>query len=244
MLTGSFFRTMLGTKSGHEVRVSRAFAACFAQSKAFRQAIVVLLHGTCGAHLFNADGDWTCDVEIALPSGDRPDLQLTCTSDPRCPVFQLESKVSAVLTQDQMNRYRRYQGDKYLIAITKSPPQTGIRWLREHGCIALRWQDVHRALRKLQRLRGSDKFLVNAFCDYLEDFGMAHREDITENDLLQLQRLFRSISATGSSAISPKNAFDTASSTLSLLMTCTEKLLMVTPCYRNGLDGDRRISGG
>lgn len=206
---------MLGTHSGHEIRVSRAFAACFAASPPFRNSVLQLLFTTCRLGRCGSGADWTCDAEITVSPTERIDLQVQSPNGG--PVFQLESKVSARLTEGQMRRYRRLAGDKYLIAITKSPPETGVRWLRQSGCYALRWQDVHRALKAGRGLRGSDRFLAEAFCEYLEEFGMAHREDVSLDQLQNLGRVFRTISGKGDFGIAVRDAFEVAASCMALL---------------------------
>ena len=117
-------------------------------------------------------------------------------------VFGLESKVQAPLKAEQMRRYRCNNRGEYLVAITKRSPEVGRAWIASAGAFSIRWQEVHRTLAQAPAL-GKDRYLCDSFCAYLEELGMAHRDDVTLADLNQLHRLFRHIGAARKSKIDP-----------------------------------------
>lgn len=212
----AFFPYLLGTRHGREVKVSAAFAACFHHSQLFRERVTALLSNVCSVRRLGG-GQWSCQTEVHQPRVGRIDVQLTAVpSNGRVPVgFWLESKVEAPLTQEQLRRYRRVAEGRFLIALTKHPPDTGSRWLQEEGIFSLRWQDIHRAL-KGSRARGADRFIIDSFTDYLEALDMAHREDITLEDLRKLARLLAQIDSPKSSEMRVGNAFDIGTACLGL----------------------------
>ena len=80
---------------------------------------------------------WTCDSEVTLPNGGRLDLAIRAVDEDKRPggaAFQIENKVEAPLTVRQMTKYCRSPAGRYLVALTKHPPETGLKWLREHDC--------------------------------------------------------------------------------------------------------------
>lgn len=205
---GPFFPRLLGTRHDREVKVSAAFAACFEHSSAFREAVLDLLSGLCKVR-GEVAAHWSCETEVRLPGVGRLDLQLTGhRPDGLEPLsFWLENKVEARLTEEQLRRYRRVAAGRYLVAVTKHPPETGSRWLQTKGILSLRWQDVHRALRGVHA-KGQDRFLTQGFVDYLEALGMAHREDITVEDLRRLDRLLGQIDSPKQAEMRIGKAFD------------------------------------
>ena len=213
----SFFRTVLGATAKREVKVSSAFAACFAASSAFRKTMLNVLWHVCAIGGRRPQPDsWRCRTEVAVSDG-RFDLELTST-DSIAPVFRLENKVEDPLTAGQLSKYRSRHGRVRLVAVTKHAPDVGQQWLHEHSCYSMRWQEVHRALATAIDVRGSDAFLCRAFRDYLEELGMAHREDIGRNDFQELQRFFRTVTADRRYAgMDARDALDVGGSCLDLL---------------------------
>ena len=224
MTSRSFFPRLLGTSHDREVKVSACFAACFMHSSAFRVCVLGVLGRLCGVR--NTTAEWSCDTEVRLPNVGRLDVQLTgARGARRDPVsFWIENKVEAPLTEGQLRRYRRVASGRYLVAITKHPPETGSRWLRKQGIFSLRWQDIHRALSAI-KAKGSDRFLIDGFIEYLEALGMAHREDITIDDLKRLDRLLVQIDSPKNSQMKIGRAFDIGSACLGIADDVLQTLL-------------------
>jgi hypothetical protein len=184
----SFFGEMLGDSSAREVKLTRAFSACFAESQRFAAVVLDILakRTDCSEPLHPSN--YTCRPEVATERG-RFDLLLE-SSRLRDPKFCLENKLGAPLTASQLTRYRGVDRRMKIVAVTKRPPEVGHCWLRDNGCFALRWQDVHEALGAARGLRGRDRFICGAFRDYLEDLEMAHATKLTGRGLQDLGRLF------------------------------------------------------
>lgn len=229
MIEPSFFRIVLGATARREVKVSSAFAACFASSRTFRRTILGLLWDCCriGGRRPHPD-NWRCRKEVVLSKG-RLDLELS-SADSRAPVFRLENKVEAPLKAAQLARYRsRHEGTR-VVAVTKYAPDVGQRWLDEPKFYSLRWQQVHRALASDVGLRGTDAFLCREFCDYLEELGMAHREDIGQADFKDLHRFFRTVTAERQySGMDARNALDVCGSCLELLQDVARESIVRQP---------------
>jgi hypothetical protein len=218
----SFFGT-LGALSGtaqQENQFSRTFHACFEKSQFFRSQVLDELRAVCGIRMALPKAEqWNCAVEVPTPSpgGGRIDIRLTSTSRTRrpLPVFYLESKLGSPLTREQLERYRK-RGVKYLIAITKSPPDVGRKEIADLGVFTLRWQDLHRRLVGKRGPTGSDRFIAQSLAAYMEELGMAYREDLTLKDLELCRRVLNTI-ATPDKEIVPRNGFEIADACLSLL---------------------------
>jgi hypothetical protein len=208
---GSAFRQLLGSKHHHENSLSAAFALCFRDSPTFRRTVLAVLSETCRSKR-RRDADWHCRTEVAQTDG-RTDIELHTDG---ALVYRLENKVQAPLTAAQMRKYRCGNQGEYLVAITKRPPEVGAAWFHNNGAFAVRWQDFHRALRSV-RGKGVDDYLRSAFCDYLEELGMAHREDITTGDLNRLHRLLRHITRTKHGSLGVGSAFEVADSCAGIL---------------------------
>jgi hypothetical protein len=194
----SFFRTALGGRANREVRVSAAFAACFRESRLFRQVVLDVLADSCiGARRVKDTTAWTCDTEVLVTTGGRVDLVLRSEKH-RSPVFRIENKVEAPLSKAQVRRYRKDRDGSYLVALTKYPPEPASLWLRQHGCHAVRWQQLHRTLTNAKPRNRVDRFLFTNFCSYLEELGMAHPERVTTTDLSRLHRFFIATTTTKS----------------------------------------------
>lgn len=220
----SFFPLLLGGRQDRELKVAAAFAACFRHSAIFRTTVLGLFGATCGVRVSGRSA-WTCESEVTLPTG-RIDLQISSVPDGhrRLMSFWVEMKVQAPLTASQLRRYKRVSDGRYLMALTKHPPETGRKCLEQHGIYALRWQDIHRALVQAEVGR-AEQFLVTAFIEYLEAVGMAHREDIRIEDLDRLNRLFGTIGQAGNAEMSVGTAFDVGSSCLGLMDDVMETVL-------------------
>jgi hypothetical protein len=186
---------------------------CFRESPPFSRAVLDLLHQTCKIRQSLKSVPRHCHTEVSFSKG-RPDIEIHA---PGLPLFRLESKVGAPLTKNQLRRYRFKGSGRYLVALTKRPPDVGNRWMASQGAFSIRWQDVHRAVSNAQA-RGRDRYLRDSFCLYLEELGMAHREDVHLRDLNGLRELLNAIAGDRRwRSVSPRNAFDVADSCLHLL---------------------------
>jgi hypothetical protein len=209
----SLFQQLFGSRSHIEVNVSKAFAACFRESPTFANAVARLLCTTCDVTVPGSSVRWHCDTEVSMAKG-RPDFEIYA---PGVASFRLESKVGAVLTKNQLGRYRCVTKGHYLIAVTKRPPDVGRAWIEKNGAFSIRWQDVHRAVAG-EAAKGRERYLRDSFCLYLEELGMAHRENVRPDDMGKLYALLRAITSTNrSQTINPGAAFDAAESCLHLL---------------------------
>jgi hypothetical protein len=141
----------------------------------------------------------------------------------------------------QVLRYRKDRDGSYLIALTKYPPKPGAAWLHQHKCHTLRWQEVHRALSRKPR-SPIDGFLFTKFRHYLEELGMAHREDLRIRDLTQLHKLFRAITGPKRyNSAGRDSVFSTADACLGVLDEVVEALLVTFTASR-GYGPARRAS--
>lgn len=209
----SFFHQLFRDRSHIEINVSRAFAMCFRESLPFANAVLELLHSTCGERSLLKSPQWECRTEVSFSKG-RPDIEIHA---PGVALFRLENKIGAPLTKNQLRRYGLRGRHRYLIALTKRPPDVGRRWISRQGAFSIRWQDVHRAVAKAPAA-GKDRYLRDSFCLFLEELGMAHREDISLQDLDLLYELLDTIAINRRwRRVSPRNAFDVGDATLHLL---------------------------
>ena len=231
----SFFGT-LGTLTGpaqQENQFSRTFLACFEQSLFLRSQILEELRAVCGIRttLPNAD-QWDCALEVPTPlaGGGRIDIRLTSTSRTRTqlPVFYLESKLGSPLTLEQLQRYRKH-GVDYLIAITKHPPEIGRRDMIDAGVFTLRWQDLHRRLLGKRGPTCGDKFIASSLAEYMEELGMAYREQLTLKDLELCRRVLSTVGAPKYREIVPRNGFEIADACLSFIQDVRLRFLEFHP---------------
>ncbi len=173
-----FFRVLAGSRAT-ENYLSRAFQASFTESAAFAGCILKLLWKECRIPGSVPTGEgWACDYQPATPDNGsiRPDLCLRPTLPPALyaghrPIF-IESKVTAKLGEAQLKSYV-VSGTKVLVAITKNWPEVSRRQLASIKVNHLRWQDVARALVQSSPRSAKDKFICDAFTEYLEYSGMA-----------------------------------------------------------------------
>ncbi|MDE1894795.1 MAG: hypothetical protein KGH90_10765 [Xanthomonadaceae bacterium] len=217
-----FFRILAGSRP-FENYLSRTFQACFTQSPAFANSALSLLWDKCRLKGDPPDATaWVCDYQPATPNGGkiRPDLRLRPSADnvdgaQHKPIF-IESKVGARLGEKQLKNYID-SGTEILVAVTKNWPEVPRTRLETLKVNHLRWQDVSRALSSTSGHRGKDKFLCDAFLEFLEYSNMAYREDITLRQLEDVRRLLSKISYPGRGFIVPGVSFASANSCLSLL---------------------------
>ena len=139
----------------------------------------------------------------------------------------LESKVHSVLTERQLRDYRR-DGAKILVAVTKNRPEVSLKKIQEIGANLLRWQDFCRALRESSIEGQRERFICQSFAEYLEKSGMAHRENITEQDLDDVATLFKKITLPGSE-VKVKKGFAYANNCLELLGDVRAAVLELEP---------------
>jgi hypothetical protein len=212
----SLFRQLLGRKADRENSVSAAFAACFRESPVFRDAILQLLWSTCKLRTQRPDVQWSCQTEVVIDAHSRPDVHIQPAPNCTGPLFRLENKVAAPLRVAQLRRYRARQSGEYVVAITKRPPEVGRNWIERNGAFALRWQDVHRAVVRRSG-RKHDQYLCESFGRYLEELGMAYREQIRADDLNRVSKLFQRVTGVENTHFDPRDAFRIADDCLGLL---------------------------
>lgn len=219
---GTFFGK-LGRLAGSQQRenqFSRTFAACFNESAVFRNRTINLFWEKLGHRSNPPDPEhWQCSAEVATPlgGGGRVDLHFTHVGRSGTVLrdFYVESKVESPLTLRQVKKYRTH-GVESLLVITKhraEEPLSGV------GVCSIRWQDVHRELRKPTGARAVDKQLCEWMADYLEELDMAYREDLTVEDLASCGKLFRSVGTAkrGWSQLSARRVFEIAHSCSGML---------------------------
>ena len=228
--TESLFLQLFGGRSHIEVNLSNAFAMCFRESPPFADAVIRLLYMTCRLRGSPRAAKWHCAREVSMSKG-RPDIEIHAPGVAR---FRLESKVGAALTKQQLRNYRCQNKREYLIAVTKRAPEVSRKWMRRQGVFAIRWQDVHRAVASA-RMTGRDRYLRDSFCLYLEELGMAHREDVRPADLQRLYELFETIASSNRKwkGVTPRNAFDVGESCLHLLREVARDVRDEVPKFQN-----------
>jgi len=223
-----FFGVIAGRNLRYaENYLSRLFRACFMNSPVFAQAVLNTIWNEGrlrGPGRVPKAEKWECVYQPATPmdGGGRPDLCLRPASQAnleRTAIHQpiwLESKVGSRLSKEQLRRYKDHK-THILVAITKNWPEVTKKELNQEGVKSLRWQDICRALRQT-KCRGTDQFLCDAFAKYLEENGMAYREDITEKHLKDLRVLLAKVSNTSSHGeVVPRAGFGIAHNCLELL---------------------------
>jgi hypothetical protein len=227
----SFFYLIGGDNAG-ENYLSRVFQACFATSLCFRQIVLKTIWNASAFQSPVPDADnWECDYQPAVPDGKRhcPDLCLRPNKNSGFDkhIF-LESKVGAVLTEEQLKKYID-SGVEILIAVTKNRPQVAIANLTKIKTIPLRWQDFCRSLRYAVVSGHRDRFLCQSFADYLEETDMAYPEAITIKHLSEICTLFNKISTPINKEIKPRSGFNDAHNCLALLENVRALLLEQFP---------------
>jgi hypothetical protein len=210
-------------------------ATCFNTSPVFRHQILRLLYDTCRIKRRVVDAAWQCATEVQTPTagGGRLDLRFGGESSgrsSRTPVFVIENKVEAKLTLKQLRKYRKHDV-KYLIAVTKYPPDVPEQLMKREGIFALRWQDIHRYLSaNLPSAGPVDRFLIRSFLTYLEDLKMAYPEQLKVADLNQLRKALNvAVSVRRYKGIDPKGAFATADLCLGFLEELRRQLVDKIP---------------
>lgn len=229
----SFFG-QLGTLAGSQQRenqLSRAFAACFNESRAFRVAMLALFWPALGhAKAPRSPERWRCSAEIATPidGGGRVDLHLTYADASGAVVqdFYVESKVESPLTERQVEKYRKH-GVTSLLVITKYRAPTHVKI---SGVPRLRWQDVHRALHNRPGTAAVDRELCRWMLEYLEELDMAYREDLTVADLSSCGKLFRSVRSSKTwTQVAARNIFEIAHACTGMLDDLHQEFLDAHP---------------
>jgi len=220
--TRSFFGS-LGALAGttqQENQFSRTFRVCFEQSPFVRRQVLGVLRTACRIKTdVQGIAEWNCAVEVPTPlgGGGRPAIRLSPASEGRrrAPVFYLESKLASSLTLEQLRRYRKH-GVDYLIAVTKNPPEVSREDILRAGAFTVRWQDIHRQLLAEPAPAPHDRFIACSLTEYMEELGMAYREDLTLKDLDQCRRVLKAV-ASQNGEISPRNGFEIGDACLGLL---------------------------
>jgi hypothetical protein len=163
--------------------------------------------------------EWDCAVEVPTPlaGGGRVDIRIAPVGERRgrAPAFYLESKLGSPLTLEQLRRYRKH-GVDFLIAVTKDPPEIDRGKVLKAGVFTVRWQDIHRRLLGGRAPTSRDRFIARSLTEYMEELGMAYREDLTVKDLELCRRVLKSVAAQ-KGGISPRNGFEIADACLNLL---------------------------
>ena len=227
------FFSLLAHRVGREHRenhLSTAFAACFNHSPLFQQVTLEVLRNACGISTPLPRVEWTCGTEVSPPKGHdggRVDISIRPKKESptaKLPVFWLENKVTAPLTQKQLKKYIFYDC-KYVIAVTKNRPEERPS---DVGAYSLRWQDFHRALTGVKGAKGVERFLIGSFVKHLEELGMAHRRRITATQLKRLAAVWKAIRGENANA-AVQNAFETADAVTELLESVRDRLVESYP---------------
>lgn len=228
----SFFGT-LGRLAGRERenQFSRMFLACFEHSRYFRSCILDLLKITCriSGSLPGPD-QWICAVEVPtpIPGGGRLDIRISSAVNGFHIVFYLESKLKSTLTFEQLHRYRKH-GVEYLVAVTKNEPEVTSDKIKAAGIFVLRWQDVRKALLHHRLSNQIDRFIAHSMVKYMEELGMAYRENITLADLQRCRRVLNTVSSSKYKVIFPRNGFEVADACLHFLNDVRRRFLECNP---------------
>jgi hypothetical protein len=227
----SFFSLVAGSGAG-ENYLSRLFQACFAKSASFRKIALSTIWKACALPKPVPEADnWVCDYQPStwVPGGGRPDLCLRPGQAANVSKhIVLESKLGSRLTEQQLKNYKDH-GTKVLIAVTKNRPEVPHKRLLEIGVKSLRWQDFCRALRQTAIAGQREKFICQSFAEYLEESGMAYREDITPKHLAEIAKLLKKLTAHGEIEFCPGQSFNFADNCLGLLDDVRASLCELLP---------------
>jgi hypothetical protein len=193
----TFFYLVAGD-SAVENYLSRLFQASFANSLSFRRIALNTIWNSCSLPMpVPGANDWECDYQpsTVIAGGGRPDLCLRPPKDGnwRRPIF-LESKVGSHLGETQLKKYKKH-GAQLLIAVTKNRPEVSPQRLEQLRVKTLRWQDLCRALRQTTINGPREQFICQSFAEFLEETGMAYREDLTKAHLEEVGVMLRKIAA-------------------------------------------------
>lgn len=223
-LVEGVFSALGALTSRQEEQLSRTFQTCFAHSRSFRAVAARVLSQHCSLPFkLDPEAGWSCDVEVPTTDGKgRIDIRLRPVGDLGArKTICIESKVRA---PDKREQLLRYVGMGTVILLTKELPRVGDRWMNENCIRHLRWQDLHDALSNPNGIKGKDKFLIDEFCRYLEDMGMAWRSKVTKKDIEEISRVFRVIGSDKVRGIQPRRALEAASRWLNLLSEVAVRL--------------------
>ena len=217
--------------SSEENQLSRTIQACFEHSPFVRHQMLELLRNVCGIQVRPpASEPWECAVEVQTPrpGGGRVDIRIgPARASDSLPIFYLESKVESPLTFEQLKRYRRH-GVQYLVAVTKYPPEISRKVVSNLGASVFRWQDLRRRLRE-GNPRNSDRFIAQSLADYLEELGMAYREDLRLKDLERCRCVLNAVASPKGRRITPRNGFEVADACLNMLRDVRDRFIELHP---------------
>jgi hypothetical protein len=241
------FFTKLASGSGSENYLSRVFYACFAESRAFADAVLSVIWEKCRLKGEPQSCEaWVCNYQPSPPAGGgiHPDLSLQEVSGRRT-IF-IESKLGAPLREGQLINYIN-AGTDTLVAITKNWPEITRPRIVQIGANHLRWQDISRAISEISGHYGNEKFLCDNFLKYLEYEEMAYREDITVPCLKKVGEFLTKISNRRCPHFVPGTSFSIADTCLAVLadarriaQEAEQRLQHCSnwgPGYFHGLDG-------
>jgi hypothetical protein len=226
------FFSLIASDGAGENYLSRLFQACFANSVSFQQVTLRTILEACALRTPVPKADnWECDYQPPTPlaRGGRPDLALRPGKESNFgKTIFLESKVGSLLGERQLKKYKKY-GTKILVAVTKNRPEVSHYKLRKIRVNSLRWQDLCRALRHNAIKGQKEQFLCQSFAEYLEESGMAYREDITKQHLNEIGALLKKITSRKYISIKRGLAFNHAHNCLELLSDVRASLLERLP---------------
>ncbi len=215
----------LGMRRHAEDSLTNAFQACFTYSAVFQQTVLDKLWSVCGLRRNPPINiKWKCATQIS-DQDSRYDIYITAegarSHRTRLPVFIIENKLAAPLTEPQLDKYSKKERDfdHCIAVITRDHPEVPLRRLSENGIAALRWQDLYRALEHASD-KGSkvDKFLIIQFLQYLSRANMAY-ESVSLRDIQHFGRLLSAISQGRRDGVvnRGRKAFSTGDAVLRLL---------------------------
>ena len=226
------FFSLIASDNARENYLSKLFQACFANSVSFRQVTLSTIWEACALPTpVPTANNWECDYQPPTPlaGGGRPDLALRPGKESNFgKTIFLESKVGSLLGVRQLKKYKDY-GTKILVAVTKNRPEVSHDKLRKMRVKSLRWQDFCRALRHNAIKGQKEQFLCQSFAEYLEESGMAYREDITKQHLNEIGALLKKITSRKYISFKRGLAFNHAHNCLELLSDVRASLLERLP---------------
>ncbi len=226
------FFSLIASDNARENYLSKLFQACFANSVSFRQVTLSTIWEACALPTpVPTANNWECDYQPPTPlaRGLRPDLALRPGKESNFgETIFLESKVGSLLGERQLKKYKIY-GTKILVAVTKNRPEVPHDKLLNMHVITLRWQDFCRALRHTPIKGQKEQFLCQSFAEYLEETGMAYRENITKQHLNEIGALLKKITSRKDISIKRGLAFNHAHNCLELLSDVRASLLERLP---------------
>ncbi len=156
-----------------EDRLTQVFVACFNHSALFRKAALRFFGLQCDVDARSTSQEPSRDrkgrLDIKILNGDEHEIAV------------VENKIDAILTGNQLGRYRK-AGHRKVIAIARNYPQLD-KNLKQFN--VYRWSEFYSELEKALNTAPAGECLLGAsFLRYLEELNMTGLKPITKNDLI------------------------------------------------------------